>query len=194
MKKLKLSQVFAFLIVIFSSGSAFSYFCPGGNGFIDEGDTQATVRTACGAPTTIQNITTQGPEFETAQYWVYNNNIAPINSRQPSLQAIGFTPTQTVIEIVDDKARQITVNGSSVSSTDQCAIGSTVREGDSVAKLMKNCGPPEASNTTQRHVEDNQNQQVQVWTYNYGPNSPQLVLEFDITGQLLSIQEGQAGY
>ena len=104
----------------------------------------------------------------------------------------------TVFQVTNNKVTAITQGNNNVNQTNQCMSSQPgspqqtssqgeVRIGDSVDKIIAACGQPSFVNTTnETKAEEQAPKEVTVWSYDLGPYSPALVLQFE-NAKLISI-------
>lgn len=199
------------LFTLSSSGFALeSFFCAQGNGIVRLGMTTEEVRKACGAPQdmltdtsrivkkqpvtrlTFSNLS-QGPVY----YWDLNKvyHIFSIPSNQ-SDSSISF-------DIVDNKVKNVYLNGNSINGTSACNYKGTtqfvssssptnnitISVGDTVDKVYAACGNPDYQNDTYIDIPVPKNDKPELWTYKLDIYNPSYKLTF-IQGTLQNIEKG----
>lgn len=173
---------------------AYAYFCSGNgyNGFINVGDTEAKVTQSCGKPSSVTQKQASSQQANTVQFWTYSNQQLITNTNKATgnvTTKIDKSGPMVTVKIAGDKVTEISVDGRTVKSTNQCQTGRTIAVGSTSSNVMLACGNP--SGVTTSHASpssDTQDQEkTDVWTYNYGNYRQPLVLEFS-NGQLKSIK------
>lgn len=178
---------------LFASLNSYAYFCStpqGKSGYINVGDTMAKVESSCGKPTSTEDREDQQQNLVTTQYFVYQNldlqESIPLSVGGKSLNRnVSKTAPLLVFEVRDGQVQYITSNSKSVSKTSDCQYGS-VSVGDSVEKLVQNCGQASQINTENKK-EEGDARKVTVWKYDLGQYRSPLILEFE-AGKLSNIQ------
>lgn len=194
----KWSLLGASLCLVFAL-DAFAYYCstPQGNGYINIGDSTDTVAQACGASPTVSESQNVGGPIQSVQYWIYQNNQVQNNPfnlykpNHPQTTVNQFAPP-AIVEVTNGYVTSITSGKNSVDQTN-CAQGSgIVRIGDSTNQLLQSCSQPSSISYKEDNPQTNPDAQpvITTWTYDFGPNLPPLVLEFQ-NGQLTKINGGQ---
>ncbi|HLB58007.1 MAG TPA: DUF2845 domain-containing protein [Gammaproteobacteria bacterium] len=152
-----------FFIVIFAlfSNQAYAMFCPTNFNTINIGDTIAAVEQQCGKPNSKKTHETKTGVAEEWNYYVQPDPTAPTST------------LKMTIALLDNKIFNITVNGTSLVSTQIC--GPTINVGDSTPTLTSACGKPAFINGGQKQPSE-KTTEVTEFTYN---GTPSVVLTFE---------------
>lgn len=172
--------------------AAQSIYCPGNHDYIKVGMSEAQVLSACGQPTRSSGDdeeVTQRVEVKQLLYTTLNqgNDVYPTLNPLYTMWSLpsGSTGITLEIDIVNNKVRNVSLNGSSSNSTSVCSGGS-ISPGDDESKVYSVCGSPQLVNTTYVNMPIPNSQKPKVWTYKPDPYQPEFRLTFT-NGQLQSI-------
>jgi outer membrane protein assembly factor BamE (lipoprotein component of BamABCDE complex) len=180
--------IFVFFIIFNSDLYAATFVCPNTYQTVATGYTTEQVRSACGNPT---NTTTQSGIVNvpvTYEQWVYTlasptgQSNAPSDKQQEAQLTITFN-NNGVVESINTKNAS-TIIGMPCHDFNQLQVGASKND------VQMQCGSPTSINTIQRVI--NQQQNITIWTYNYGQYRPQMIFTFQ-DDKLTEIRTGQLG-
>lgn len=115
------------LPLILMTTTAAAWLCPNNFNNISVGDTLADIQAKCGTP--VSEVKMEG-EINVPQEWSYYVQVAPPNPATIKMSIV----------LIDNKIANITVNATSLVSTDLC--GSPVSIGMPMETLRTTCGNP----------------------------------------------------
>ena len=154
-------KYFFMIIFVIFSNQAYAMFCPTNFNTITIGDTIAVVEQQCGKPASKKTRETTSGGAEEWNYYVQPDPTAPTSTLKMS------------IALLDNKIFNITVNGTSLVSTQIC--GPTINVGDSDQTLKSACGNPAFINRGEKPVSQTTTE-VTEFTYN---GTPSVMLIFE---------------
>lgn len=129
------TKLFIILLASTFSTSTFAMLCPGNFNEINTGDSLATVKAACGAPTSENTTDSQA---NLPQEWVYYVSVNP--AFYQNISQNGQASLKTTIAFANGKVTNMSVNGIGVSSTAIC--GNNIQIGDAQKSVEAACGKP----------------------------------------------------
>lgn len=160
-----------------------SYYCDKTFRTVKVGDTQDTVKAACGQPssTATRQEAVSTPIVYTQ--WIYSLGLLKTRETEVFLPALAIT-------FQDQKVVKIDQSGSPLANGANCAVNGSVNVGDSQEKVLIICGRPNTVNSTQEAKTTTK--EVIQWIYNNGPYKPQILFNFE-EGILTQIASGSPG-
>jgi hypothetical protein len=175
-----------------------SMYCPQNHAYINIGMSTDQVIAACGQPSSIQESNQPIMQKVPMQQLIFNN-LAPNDSdfagslnTAPNTAFYGVwnIPTgssgvQVQVDIVDNKVKNITVNGGGSNALSLCS-GTNIQVGDPASKVYGACGSPNVTNNSYINVPIPSQTRPQIWIYQPGPYQPSFSLTF-VDGKLQSI-------
>lgn len=168
-----------------SAFSAQSMYCPQNHGYISVGMTEAQVIAACGQPLSKQESNQPMLRKVPVQQLMYNNK-----GTDTAFYGVWNIPTGSggatlEIDIVNNKVRNVVINGSSGNASSICN-GVSIQINDPVGKVYGACGSPSVVNNTFVEQVIPTAQPPQIWLYQPGEFQPPVSLTF-ANGKLQSI-------
>jgi hypothetical protein len=167
-------------------------YCPQKSGFIDIGMTQEQVLSACGEPLSKQQLKTPAMQQVPVKQLIYTTlNQGTV---YPGLDAAfyeqwslpsGSSGTSLQFNIVNEKVKGVTINGSSTNVMTICE-GQSVAVGDDESKVYTACGDPSMVNNTYVNVPIANAGKPMVWIYQFNPYQAPITLTF-VNGKLQSM-------
>lgn len=184
-------KVFAFTVVFMlltfctvanANTNTSSFNCPNTFKTIQVGDSMEAVQAACGPASSTATKQVQETTPTTTVQWTYS--LGWMNGAQTSLLP------SLVLTFKNNKVTQITRSGAPVALGAYCVLNGVINIGDSSDKVLQVCGEPNVISQSQQ--ANTTTKTLIVWTYNYGPYRPQMILQFE-NGALSQITAGQLG-
>lgn len=163
-----------------------SYYCPENHGYIQLGYTSAQVLAACGKPLSQQDSDEPVMQRVQVKQLIYNNMGTQKVFYGTWAIPTGVTGGTTLqVNLVDNKVKGITVNGSESNAFSVCQ-GANIQIGDPASVVYGSCGNPAAVNDTFINQPVQSNSKPQLWIYQPTPFQSPITLTF-VNGKLQSI-------
>lgn len=162
-----------------------SFYCPQNHGYINIGMSTKEVIAACGQPLSQEDSNKPILKKIPVQQLIYNNQGTGTAFYGVWNVPTGSGGTQLQIDVIDNRIRNITVNGSNSNAFSICG-GANIQVGDQVGKVYGSCGSPSVVNNTYINESVPTAQKPQVWIYQLGQYQPTVSLTF-VDGKLQSI-------
>lgn len=180
-------QIVCFLLFLTIGNSVLAagysnYYCEKTFSVVKVGDSMEAIKAACGEPTNISTQEQTVPNTTSAVKWVYNLGMFTIKGVVFNLPMINLT-------FREQKVVDVNRNGLPVTAG-YCAINGLVTLGDTMDKVLLNCGQPNF--TTTAELQNSTSKTITQWTYNFGPYRPQIIFNFD-NEKVIQISNGQLG-
>ncbi|MFA5959326.1 MAG: DUF2845 domain-containing protein [Tatlockia sp.] len=163
-----------------------SFYCPENHGYINVGMTKDAVTAACGQPLSQQQSNQPVMQKVPVKQLMYNNM-----GSQKAFYGVWSIPTgisggtSLQVNVVNNKVKSISVNGSGSNAFSVCG-GASIQVGDPASKVYGACGNPSVVNQTYINQPIQSNQKPEVWIYQPGQYQQPITLTF-INGKLQSI-------
>lgn len=172
-----------------------SFYCPQKSMTISVGMTADQVLNACGAPLSKTESEQPATVKVPVTNLIYNNlgtdKMYSIMSDDPAVFGewnipTGSGGTQLEVNIVNNKVKNVKVDGSNANSVSMCN-GASIQEGDDVSKVYNECGSPSMVNNTFIEQVINSPNPPEIWIYQPSQYAPKVTLTF-VEGKLQSIR------
>lgn len=162
-----------------------SFYCPQNHGYINTGMTPDQVIAACGQPLSQQDSNQPILQRIPVQQLIYNHQGTGTSFFGVWNVPTGSGGTQLQVDIVNNRIKSISVNGSDTNAFSICN-GANIQVGDQVGKVYGSCGSPSVVNNTFINQIVPTTQKPQVWIYQPGQYQSPITLTF-VNGKLQSI-------
>lgn len=183
--KLKIISSTLFIILPFSLFAEQSYFCPQNHAYINIGMTMDQVLKACGQPLSQQESNQPILQKIPVQQLIYNN-VGTDNAFYGEWNIpTGSGGAQIEIDIVNNKIKEIKVNGSDSNALSVCQ-DANLQVGDDAGKVYGACGSPSLVNNSYIEEVVPTDDKPKVWIYKSDQYTPPISLTF-VNGKLQSI-------
>jgi len=170
------------LFLLFSLSNpllAQTHYCQTTFKYISAGDKMETVQQNCGAPSNTSTRRETKKETIKVTQWLYNVSFARHFSRGP---------TAMIISIKEGKVIGLRVGTDEVISTNVCNQSVAIKVGDLADTVTQVCGVDRVETEGEFEAETGE-QEVTIWTYEYGEHQPIVTLRFE-DGILKAITKG----
>lgn len=196
-KKIPAAIAGLFVIPCLGWADQSSLYCPQNRGYISPGMTTEQVTAACGEPISKQNSNHPLMQQIPMTQLLYNNMGAPkafygvwalpIGDNTPGNPPFGGNSggSQLQVDIVNNKVRNISLNGSSSNAFSVCN-GAMIKVGDPAGLVYGACGTPSLVNNSYINQPVPSLTKPQIWVYQPGKFQPSVSLTF-VDGKLQSI-------
>ena len=183
------------------------FYCSKKNDFIQVGMTSAHVLESCGSPKSVVKGDAIGKKVPVTRLSYNNLYKGPVYYRDlTKVYDIFSLPSYSnngnvIVDIVDGKAKTITLNGVKVAGTNACQYaggstkfggnqsysnGSAINAGDSYQSILKQCGMPDSIDNTFLRIPVPKEENPEIWIYKFDDYSSAYQLTF-INGILKEI-------
>lgn len=187
MKRLSTALGILSLCLSFKLFAVHTFYCPQNHRYINVGMTPDEVLAACGNPIARHILDTPILQKVPVLQLIYNNA-----GSQAAFYGVWSIQTgvnggaQLQVDVVNNKVRNVTINGSSTNAFSICG-GSIVQVGDPVSKVYSQCGNPSLVNNTYINQPIESNRKPEKWIYQVDQFQPAYSLTF-VNGKLQSIE------
>lgn len=164
-----------------------SYYCSQNHAYISTGMTMDEVIAACGKPLSQQESNEPLMRKVPVQQLIFNNAGADTAFYGVWNIPTGSGGTQLQIDIINNKVKEIKVDGSGSNALSICE-DANIQIGDDVAKVYGACGNPSVVNNTYIEEVIPTQEKPKVWIYQSDQYSTPVSLTF-VNGKLQSIHQ-----